>query len=122
MKWTRIMYELCHFRNGTAVRASDYPIFLVLSYRVFSLETLTNVSSIIMLSIDELKAMRKVGPIAYLTQDSKFSFFYMSYAFSLSCFLNRIASTRVSLYLLRYWPSFFLFFESLMINLTNCGD
>lgn len=122
-------YVLCHSRNGTAVRASGYPIFWSFRTVIFARNVHINVSLItaLSLSIDEFKAtgMRKVGPIAYLTQDSEFSFFYTSYVLLILCyFLSRIASTRVSLHLLRHWPSLFLFvsFESLMINLTSCGD
>lgn len=71
----------------------------------------------------KLKAtgMRKVGPIAYLTQDSEFSFLYTSYDL-LTLLLPKshrfdedLASSSTTLALS-------LFFESLMINLTSCGD
>lgn len=72
----------------------------------------------------KLKAtgMRKVGPIAYLTQDSEFSFLYTSHDDLLTLLIPKshrfdedLASSSTTLALS-------LFFESLMINLTSCGD
>lgn len=100
---------------GMAQLFERHPIFLVLSYCDFrSKRLLCNVISTngLSLLINELKAtgVRKVGPIAYLTQDSEFRiFFYMNY-FSHSLLLfNLHRLNLIIFYLVQHTLAFLLF-------------